>query len=176
VPKIRNTVYLYDVTGVTDGSAGRQIFAQDLVLGSSNPVNACTVSDGLDRNDYCVVDAATLETLTSGKRYALLARYKPFTVESGSLNDNLYFAQGLQNGTITMTQDAILGVPYSSSDNISFTQGSAGSLSYFGPDLGGLQVSSVSPGSESVPVPLPLLGGMAAFGWSRRIRQRISTA
>ena len=176
LPKIRNTVYLYDITGVTNGSAGRQIFAQDLVLGGSNPLNACTVSDGLDRNDYCVGDAATQETLTSGKTYALLARYKPFTVASGNLNDNLYFAQGLQSGAITITQNVILGVPYYSSDNISFTKGSAGSLSYFGPNLGGLQVTSVSPGGESVPAPLPLLGGMAAFGWSRRIRQRITTA
>ena len=64
-----------------------------------------------------------LENLTSGKSYALLARRKPFAVESGNLNDNLYFAQGLQNGAITMTKNVIPGVPCSSSDNISLTQG-----------------------------------------------------
>jgi len=172
---IRNTVYLYDITGITDGSAGRQIFAQNLVKDSTIPSTLCTVSDGTDRNDFCVGDASVQETLVANRTYALLASYKR-VIFGDIVNDNLYTAlnlNGAPGGNFSTIPNVEFGNPYFSVDNTTFTLGSS-SFSYIGPNLGGFTVSSVGPTpGASVPAPLPMLGATAALAYSRKIKVRI---
>lgn len=175
VPKVRNTVYLYEL-GNDQTAAGTQLFAQDLVLNSTTPSTVCTISDGSDRNDYCIGTALSQVTLTSGKTYALMARYAPLA----GLNDNLAFALGLSSlplsPEISTASNVIFGGPRYSNNNVLFTNEAAGIFSYFGPNLGGFQVTAVPGPSAAVPAPLPLLGACMALTYSRKIRKRITTS
>ena len=50
----------------------------------------------------------------------------------------------------------------------------ASDSSIYAATTGGLSIAPLSSPPSEVPGPLPLLGAGAAFGWSRRLRRRLS--
>ncbi len=114
----------------------------------------------------------------------------PGIVRSGAASSVSGFAiqfQGLTN-TFSIDPSYLSGTPIVSSATFNnrslaglgftITSGPLGTWQLDGtpgPD-GQINVVLGPPAEVHVPGPLPLLGGAAAFGWSRRLRRRIATA
>ena len=95
-----------------------------------------------------------------------------------ALNSKLYISPSYTSGS-KIASEAIFTGKFLSDIGLGSTSGSIGSW-YLGADANDttrqINVIVGAPPADPAPAPLPLLGAAGAFGWSRRLRRRISTA
>jgi len=156
----RATISLYELTGTAVlPPSGGQLINQS--IGTNVSGTTCSIS-----NSFCYANFSNSITLVSGKSYLLTTQYSDF------MNDNTYYAFDLfAPSQVAFSNNIVYGNAYFN-PNSSTTPGD--NYGYFGPNLGGLQVTAVGPTpGTGVPAPLPLLGASAALFHSRRIKSRI---
>lgn len=146
---------------------------QSLMTGNSSPsvVVPCVATQSCPGLGGTVVPMASFRTLNlNGNSYANTS------VSSADISNQT----GYYNGTVAST-----------TGSANFSGGPSGLLYDFDPTVGSpasvaakpfimgfiaLQYDYDVPGMTAVPAPLPLAGAAAAFGWTRRLRKRISSA
>lgn len=167
----RATISLYDITDVSPVGSGPGVvlFTNQLILGDNTPGVGCSLSNGLDRNDFCFLSYPTAPTLVAGRTYALTSG-----ITDAFGNENTFYAKSLINpgeflGTVS---NVIWGNPYSG-NGVTYVETPGDQYGYFGANLGDFQVTAVPSPGAGVPAPLPVLGASAAFAYSRKIRARL---
>jgi hypothetical protein len=157
----RATISLYEQTGSVVLPPPLQAQLINQLIGTNVIGATCSIS-----NSFCYANFSNSITLVSGKSYLLTTRYNDFS------NNNTYYAFGLSAPSeVAFVNNIVYGDAYFD-PNSSTTPGD--NYGYFGPNLGGLQVTAVGPTpGTGVPAPLPLLGASAALFHSRRIKSRI---
>ncbi len=164
--------------------------------GGINYYNVRTVGNNLDLNfvgsgrDYFIFNMPT--SLTTNQDWTLQGDVDPSKIifNFARPGSNLSLSGSDVFGTFLLTGGGTATLNRSGNRNPSSITGSLivinnGSALRFGSDNASNRVNAVINGrpfnptalrSVPVPAPLPLLGGAIAFGWSRRLRQRLNQA
>jgi hypothetical protein len=132
--------------------------------------NPTQISQATNLTRSPFIDSLYIRTASSGGVNGAITRLTDLTLTQGTTTTDIGDVTSITSGTTREVSYAfVTGIPNEdfTISGIAFVDGSTSGANWQ------IKASYHVPSSESVPGPLPVLGGAAAFGWSRKLRKRL---